>query len=194
MSKLKQIGDFFSRINSLKEIVVGTFAIVTGIMFFKSQQEWVSYHSLNYGVQLSHPQNWIKELKDPGTERGSILTLNPPNSRIECQDKVVVETIKPEKFSPSLESYERDQIDRLKKMNQVIKIDNKTTVKTQLSQMPAFRLNYQREDSQCGTRKVVEIATINNGKIYSILYDANPQSFGRDLATFNKIIDSFKLD
>jgi hypothetical protein len=194
MFQFKKISDFFSGINGVITIITTTSTIVGGIMFLKSEKEWGNYHSLDYGVQLSHPKNWKKEIKDPIADRGSILTLYPPNSRIECQDKVVVETIKPEKSSSSLERYEREEIDRLKNMNQGIKIDNETTDKTKLSQMPAFRLNYQREDSQCGTRKVIEIATINNGKIYSILYDANPQSFSRDLATVNKIIESFKLD
>jgi eukaryotic-like serine/threonine-protein kinase len=198
MLKLKKISNFFSGINTVTTIVSATGTIVSGIIggiiFLQSEKELVTYPIPDYGIKLSYPKNWTKDKKNPGTERGSILILNPPNSRIECPDKVVFEIIKPEKSPSSLEMYETDEIDRLNKMNQGIKINNETTVKTQLSQIPAFRLNYQREDSQCGSRKVVEIATINNGKIYSILYDANPQSFERDLATVNKIIESFKLD
>jgi PsbP len=194
MFVLKKISSFFSGINAVITTISTIGAIATGMMFFKSEKEWVAYHSLNYGVQLSYPKNWTKELKDPGTYRGSILTLYPPMQRIECQDKVIIETIKPEKSLPSLETYEREEIDRLEKMNQGVKINHETTTKTQLSKLPAFRLNYQREDSQCGVRKFVEVVTINNGKIYSILYDANPQTFDRDRETFDKIIDSFKLD
>jgi hypothetical protein len=73
-------------------------------------------------------------------------------------------------------------------------IYDRTTDKTRLSHLRAFRLEYQREDDRCGSRQIIEIDTIKDGRTYSVLYTANPQTFDRNKSTFEKIVDSFIID
>jgi eukaryotic-like serine/threonine-protein kinase len=163
-------------------------------MLSGSEKQWKIYHSDKYGVQLSHPQNWTRVLEDSDKERGSLLTLYPPGLKTECRDKVVIEITQPEKHPSSLEMHERNESARLKEINQGVDINHETTDKTQLSSISAFRLSYQREDLQCGMRKVVEISTFDSGQTYSVLYNSGAQNFERDQATFEKIVDNFKID
>jgi eukaryotic-like serine/threonine-protein kinase len=160
-------------------------------------KQWQTYNRPEYGVHLSRPSDWEVVDHNPESDLGVLATIHPPDQIENCQDKIFVKTTKPEKLPLNLPQYREDTIDRIKKINQkVSEIKNETTDGTKLSRLPAFRLNYQREDSKCATRKLIEINTINinNGRTYSVLYNASPQTFEQGKSTFEKIIASFIID
>jgi eukaryotic-like serine/threonine-protein kinase len=181
--------------------VVGSLITIVGAapkfveMLPGTEKQWEPYNSLKYGVHLSHPSDWKVVEYDPEQDRGTLATLNPPDKVENCQDKILIETVKPDKVLPSFDQYKGDARDRIKKTNKKVSdIYDRTTDKTRLSHLRAFRLEYQREDDRCGSRQIIEIDTIKDGRTYSVLYTANPQTFDRNKSTFEKIVDSFIID
>jgi eukaryotic-like serine/threonine-protein kinase len=160
-------------------------------------EEWIPYQSSKYGVQLSYPKTWTRTPQEPEFDRGVLAILYPPEQKSECGDKITIGTVATTGNSaPDIEELKFETIDRIKKSNNRVSInDDKTTINTRLSQFPAFRIDYQREDSLCGSRQGIEIGAIgSNGRSYSVLYDANPQTSNKNLATFEKIVERLKLD
>jgi serine/threonine protein kinase len=174
--------------------IVGGLGIGGWMMWSMKEPEWITYQYSKYGMRLSYPQTWMRESNEPELNMGSLAILHPPGQKSECGDKVEIETVVAGNPSLSLDQQKLDTIDRIKKSNQKVDIADETAINTRLSQFPAFRLNYQREDFRCGTRQVIEVGTISNGRVYSVLYVANSQTASSNRATFDKLVDRLKLD
>jgi serine/threonine protein kinase len=162
--------------------------------------KWITPPS-RYGIVYSFPQNWTQETEEPEQAMGSVAILHPPDQKSECGDTVEIKKVKRDDLR-GLNDLKLDTIDRIKKSNHKVNIDDQTTIDTQLSVFPAFRLNYQREDALCGSRQIIEVGTIisNSGaliadsKVYSVLYNSNAQTANKNRATFDKILEQFKLE
>jgi hypothetical protein len=171
-----------------------------GIAGWMIWPKWTTPPS-RHGIVYSFPQNWTQETEEPEQAMGSLAILRPPDQKSECGDTVEIKKVERDDLR-GLNDLKLDTIDRIKKSNHKVNIDDQTTIDTQLSAFPAFRLNYQREDALCGSRQIIEVSTIvtnggtiiSDGKVYSVLYNANMQTANKNRATFEKILEQFKLE
>jgi eukaryotic-like serine/threonine-protein kinase len=180
-------------------IAIGAIVSIGGLLvggwFIMKKLEWTTTPTDQYGVQLSYPSDWTIERHEPKFDMGKLAVLNPPEQKSECGDRVVIETREVDNSRPNPDELKSEESDRIRKSNdKEVKINDETTIDTRLSQRLAFQISYQREDSQCGFRKITEIGRSHNGRAYFLIYNADLKRFDGEKSTFDKIVSRLKLN
>jgi eukaryotic-like serine/threonine-protein kinase len=160
---------------------------------FWPRQTWVTYS--RYGIQLQHPSNWQLDPVDPESNRGDLAILYPPGQRDSpCGDRVFIRKVT-EHNPPltSLENYKNDTIDGIRKSNQQVQLSDATTADTKLAGLPAFRLNYQHQDPQCGRQQSINYGTIYRQNSYEVNLRIAPGNLSQNSATMKRLLDSLQL-
>jgi eukaryotic-like serine/threonine-protein kinase len=181
-------------------IALGLITCVLGILGFilYSKEKWEEYSIAGHHMRLERPADWkVVTNENDSVNPEDIAIIYPSGqSDLKCSDSVVI-NIKSQNLPTTIGEYKRDKIDSIKKQYPEVKdLFDETTTGTRISSIPALRLKYKFTDPLCGIQEGITTGTIaqNQGKLYSVIYQASPNTFENNLARVNRIIDSVKID
>ena len=182
-------------------VVFATALIASGIIFYifnhilgNSVPNYLLYENSRYGIQIKYPDNaW--GIQNQTNFRGEVAKLFPTNQTqlSSCPTYIFINVndFQEDKIF-SLDEYKNFALKKIQNINPNTEITDKSTSKTTLSNLKAYKLVYTRKDEGCSLR-VMEIGTVRGGKAYFITYTAEEKQYSELLPTVKKMINSFQI-
>lgn len=147
---------------------------------------FLTYFNSTYGVRIGYPPNWkVSEYPTfnydiahifPESENDSETTLDLRTEHLPFQEV-------------ALDDYLDSRIDFLNPLN----ISELNTNTTTLVGRPAYRLVYYELPFSNDSRKVLEIGTIINGRVYQASFSTSPEKFLQNLPIIQRILDTLEI-
>jgi serine/threonine protein kinase len=175
---------------------LGAAVVSVGVVLKLTETKWEKLPKDDYGGQISRPSNWaVGNRDDSNWTLGTIVILYPPRTEksTPCGDDVMIKISE----NPLKSTFSELKLGRIHKIetDYKTKVNDETTTETRLSNRLAYRLSYPLEDSICGTRRIIEVATLTDkGGIYSLTYGADLKRFESEKPTFEEIVSRFTLN
>jgi eukaryotic-like serine/threonine-protein kinase len=174
--------------------ILGALAIIglPSIWLFNliTQEKFVEYQNLNYGIQVDRPEDWKIEEKNDVFEKVVIFKSPLENKNDNFQEKVSISIEDLSSQPKSLAEYSNATIQNLKQDWQPEELQES---ETNLADRPADRVIYSYRD---GDRKLkrMQVWNLKNNRAYVVTYTAEEDKFDRFSKSAEKIIDSLKID
>ena len=177
-------------------IVAGAIAAIIGLyQIFFPEAKFILYENDNYGIKVNRHENWLvqendsKITKDARFIEVKFKKLSNSNT---CPIEMILNVDELQDSTLSLEEYKNLIIRRIKTNNPGSKIKDESNFSTTLSNHPAYKLTYRKQEDQCNSR-VMESGTVWKSKAYYIVYIAKDDKYSKFLSTAEKMIKSFQF-
>ena len=170
-------------------LIAGLSAIalaVLGGLFIGNKESYTAYANDEYGISLERPESWsVREnwnsYPDPG-----VTFLSPlANQKDSFQEQIKVSV--EELIQPlSLNEYTEQATTQIEGSNIILEPATTTT----FANKEARKIVYQTQD---GSKKLMEVWTIKNQKVYIAIYTAETDKFDKYSKQAEKIIQSIAI-
>jgi hypothetical protein len=145
---------------------------------------FLTYFNSTYGVQIEYPQNWNAN-EYPTFDYGIAYIF--PNSENETTLDLRVERLPYQEIA--LDDYLESRLEYLNPLN----LSESNTNTTTLAGRPAYRLVYYEVPFSIDSRKVMEVGTIINGRVYQASYSTSPDRFLQNLPVIQRMLDTLQI-
>jgi hypothetical protein len=176
--------------SSLLIILVSNPAIIQGIFYSESSEEFKTYENPLYGINIKYPTDWrYYEKNGPETfspDRIFQVSFLSPSNKVLSDMVFVWFNIEKIKDSVSLDDRKNILLKNLNNSSIDVKVQS-----TKLSGIDAFMIDY--------TNKVIElqrnigIEAIRDGLLYSLDFTARPDTFEKNLDSIETMIKSMNI-
>lgn len=159
---------------------------ITGSSDNPEEVKELSFDDADYGINLQYPSSWakIQLAKLPRANADLIVAFLHQENRNASMSRIGVATqqlISPE---VKLEQYTTNQLEAIQRENATGIQDEQTKIADNQAHSAVFNLN--------GT-KVMQIWTLKGDKAYLFTYQASPDDYPKELATFKKMANSLEF-
>jgi PsbP-like protein len=176
--------------SSLLIILVSNPAIIQGIFYSESSEEFKTYENPLYGINIKYPTDWrYYEKNGPeifSPDRIFQVSFLSPSNKVLSDMVFVWFNIEKIKDSVSLDDRKNILLKNLNSSSIDVKVQS-----TKLSGIDAFMIDY--------TNKVIElqrnigIEAIRDGLLYSLDFTARPDTFEKNLDSIETMIKSMNI-
>jgi hypothetical protein len=149
--------------------------------------DFLLYENPTLGIKIQYPTDWKK-----GGENGNITFIAPIENNLGIYHDNVILTTKRLSKNITLDEYAGIFTSQLKKNatdHQIIE-ENTTTIGGNTT---AYKIAFTTKDGQHDL-KVMVVLTIKDDRVYLIEYRSDTEAFSNNLATVQKMIDSFEIE
>ena len=161
-------------------------AVIGGLSIGNSET-YTAYNNAEYAIALERPENWsIREHWNSFTEPGVTFLSPQANQKDSFQERV---TVSVENLTQplSLNEYTDLATAQIENSNTILEPATPTT----FANKEARKVTYQTND---GSKKLMEVWTIKNQKVYIAIYTAEANKFDRYDKQAEKIIKSLAIN
>lgn len=183
------------RRGGLIALITGVFAgLVAILIYFKppgpSQPSLTEkYVNQNYGITISYPQEWEKQDNHDVFTKQVVEFISPENNSDSNRDKLIV-TVEDLSRPQSLDEYTasaKKEILHLNRNAEILKEEEST-----LADNRAHRIVYTVRDGSSSLKRM-EVWTLKNYKVYSVIYEAKADEYERDLSIAEAMTRSLQV-
>ena len=161
-------------------------AVIGGLSIGNSET-YTAYNNAEYAIALERPENWsVREHWNSFTEPGVTFLSPLANQKDSFQERV---TVSVENLTQplSLNEYTDLATAQIENSNTILEPATPTT----FANKEARKVTYQTND---GSKKLMEVWTIKNQKVYIAIYTAEANKFDRYDKQAEKIIKSLAIN
>ncbi|CAN5295149.1 hypothetical protein BH18THE2_BH18THE2_40300 [soil metagenome] len=145
---------------------------------------FLTYSNSTYGIKIGYPQNWnVSEY--PTFDYGIAYIF--PDSENETTLDLSTERL------PFQETSLDDYLDSRLDFSAPLNLSESNTNTTTLAGRPAYKLVYYEVPFSNDSRKVMELGTIINGRVYEARYSTSPDRFLQNLPIIQRMLDTLEI-
>ena len=155
-------------------------------MIIRKRKQRLPFDDPISGIKLQYPSSWAKVQigQPPRSNVDLIAAFFHQENRNASISRIGVATQQLVSQNVNLEQYTANQLKAIERVNATGIQDEKTKIADSPAHSAVFNLN--------GT-KVMQIWTLKGDKAYIFAYQASPNDYPKELATFQKIANSTQL-
>jgi eukaryotic-like serine/threonine-protein kinase len=158
-----------------------------------NKSSWQKYVDKFAGVKIKYANNWQMENVQNVVTGENVIFASPKQSLIDkYQENISIRIESLTKPQPNLSTYTQSAIAEINNYYPDAKIIEASSII--LANRPANLVVYTGKDENSLPIQNLEIWTIDRGKVYILVYKAEPHQYYRFLETAMVMINSFELD